>query len=106
MFALISSRMAAWGQPPVSIARILDEGRALFLIKNSWSSRVKMSFVTVASRERLLPKSGGRCSARTELFAHQYCTPYEVAGIMQALRQSFQSQPDCERVSRRSQQRV
>jgi hypothetical protein len=50
MFALISSRMAACGQPPVSMARIREAGRARFLIKNSWSSRVKISFVTVADR--------------------------------------------------------
>ena len=48
MFALISSRIAAWGQPPVSIARMRSAGKARFFIKNSWSSRVKMSFVTVA----------------------------------------------------------
>ena len=51
MFALMSSRIAAWGQPPVSIARIRSEGKARFFIKNSWSSRVKISFVTVAGRE-------------------------------------------------------
>jgi hypothetical protein len=44
----MSSRIAAWGQPPVSIARMRSEGKARFLIKNSWSSRVKISFVTVA----------------------------------------------------------
>jgi len=48
MLAEMSSRMAACGQPPVSIARIRDAGRALFRMRNSWSSRVKMSFVTVA----------------------------------------------------------
>lgn len=47
-FADISSRMAAWGHPPVSIARIRSAGSASFRIRNSWSSRVKMSFVTVA----------------------------------------------------------
>ena len=49
-FALMSSRMAACGHPPVSIARMRDAGSALFLMRNSWSSRVKMSFVTVAMR--------------------------------------------------------
>lgn len=46
--AEISSRTAAWGQPPVSIARIRDAGRALCLVRNSASSRVKISFVTAA----------------------------------------------------------
>lgn len=49
MFAEISSRIAACGQPPVSMARMRSAGRALFLMRNSWSSRVKMSFVTVAA---------------------------------------------------------
>ena len=52
MFALMSSRMAAWGQPPVSIARMRSAGKARFFIKNSWSSRVKISFVTVADGGR------------------------------------------------------
>jgi len=51
MLAEISSRIAAWGHPPVSIAWMRSAGRASFLIKNSWSSRVKMSFVTTAKNE-------------------------------------------------------
>jgi len=49
MLALISSRMAAWGQPPVSMARIRSFGSASLRIRNSWSSRVKMSLVTAAA---------------------------------------------------------
>jgi len=48
MFADISSLIAACGQPPVSMARIRSAGRARFFMRNSWSSRVKMSLVTVA----------------------------------------------------------
>lgn len=48
IFADISSLIAACGQPPVSIARIRSAGKASFRIRNSWSSRVKMSFVTAA----------------------------------------------------------
>jgi len=53
MFAEMSSRMAAWGHPPVSIAWMRSAGRASFLIKNSWSSRVKMSLVTTAKSASL-----------------------------------------------------
>lgn len=48
MLALMSSLIAAWGHPPVSIAKMRDAGSALCLIRNSWSSRVNISFVTVA----------------------------------------------------------
>lgn len=48
MLALMSSRIAACGHPPVSIASIREAGSARFLIRNSWSSRVNISFVTVA----------------------------------------------------------
>lgn len=44
----ISSRIAAWGQPPVSIAFIREGGRALLVIRKVASSVVKMSLVTVA----------------------------------------------------------
>lgn len=44
----MSSRTAAWGQPPVSIARMREGARALWRVRNSASSRVKMSFVTAA----------------------------------------------------------
>ena len=47
-FAEMSSRIAACGHPPVSMARIRSAGRAPFRMRNSWSSRVKMSFVTAA----------------------------------------------------------
>lgn len=43
---LISSLIAACGQPPVSTARILSSGRAPCFIKNSPSSFVNISFVT------------------------------------------------------------
>ena len=46
--ALMSSRTAAWGQPPVSIALMRSGGRAECRIRNSQSSRVKMSLVTAA----------------------------------------------------------
>lgn len=46
--AEMSSRTAAWGHPPVSMARMREAGRARFLVRNSASSRVKMSFVTAA----------------------------------------------------------
>ena len=45
---LMSSRMAACGQPPVSTARMRWGGRAPLLTKKSPSSWVKMSFVTCA----------------------------------------------------------
>ena len=41
-----SSLIAACGHPPVSIAAILSAGSASFLVRNSPSSRVKISFVT------------------------------------------------------------
>ena len=44
----MSSRTAACGQPPVSMARIRGEGRAECRVRNSASSRVKMSLVTAA----------------------------------------------------------
>uniref|UniRef100_A0A7C8ZPW6 Uncharacterized protein n=1 Tax=Opuntia streptacantha TaxID=393608 RepID=A0A7C8ZPW6_OPUST len=47
-FILISSRIAACGQPPVSTARILSSGSAPCLIKNSPSSLVNISLVTAA----------------------------------------------------------
>ena len=43
---LISSRIAACGQPPVSTARILSSGSAPCFIRNSPSSFVNMSLVT------------------------------------------------------------
>lgn len=43
---LISSRIAAWGHPPVSTARILSSGSAPCFTKNSPSSLVNISFVT------------------------------------------------------------
>mmetsp|Transcript_157879 Transcript_157879/g.483795 ORF Transcript_157879/g.483795 Transcript_157879/m.483795 type:complete len:216 (-) Transcript_157879:230-877(-) len=46
-FPVMSSRMAACGQPPVSTARILSGASALFRVKNSASSRVKISLVTM-----------------------------------------------------------
>lgn len=49
MLAEISSRIAACGQPPVSIARIRSAGRASLRMRNSWSSLVKMSLVTAAN---------------------------------------------------------
>ena len=48
ILAEISSRMAACGQPPVSIAVIREGGRARFLMRKEASSWVNMSFVTVA----------------------------------------------------------
>ena len=65
----MSSRTAAWGQPPVSTATIRSlvllayvlpinqnmysyAGRALCLVRNSPSSRVKMSLVTAATLKR------------------------------------------------------
>lgn len=39
-FAEISSRTAAWGQPPVSMARIRDGGRAAWWVRNSASSLI------------------------------------------------------------------
>ena len=44
----MSSRTAACGHPPVSMARIRCGGRAELRVRNSASSRVKMSFVTQA----------------------------------------------------------
>jgi hypothetical protein len=44
----MSSRIAACGQPPVSIAVIRDGGSALLVRRKVASSVVKMSFVTVA----------------------------------------------------------
>lgn len=44
----MSSRIAACGQPPVSIAVMRDGGRALLVRRKVASSVVKMSFVTVA----------------------------------------------------------
>lgn len=44
----MSSRTAAWGQPPVSTATMRSAGRAWLRVRNSQSSRVKMSFVTAA----------------------------------------------------------
>jgi hypothetical protein len=47
--AEMSSLIAAWGQPPVSTALILSlSGKAEFLIRNSASSLVKISFVKTA----------------------------------------------------------
>lgn len=46
--AEISSRIAACGQPPVSIAVIREGGRALLFKRKVASSVVNMSFVTVA----------------------------------------------------------
>ena len=48
-FADTSSRMAAWGQPPVSTAEMRSAGSADLRVRNSASSRVKMSFVTTPS---------------------------------------------------------
>ena len=44
----MSSRTAACGQPPVSMATMRSGVRAPCLVRNSASSRVKMSFVTAA----------------------------------------------------------
>lgn len=44
MFALISSRMAAWGQPPVSIAVMRSVGRASLRMRNSASSRLLRNY--------------------------------------------------------------
>lgn len=94
-FTDMSSRTAAWGQPPVSTARMRSlgkisvgscegkgvevwygngdgngkwaetyAGRALFLVRNSQSSRVKMSFVTAAMEKRVR-----RCLQRASIRA-------------------------------------
>ena len=44
----MSSRTAAWGQPPVSIAEMREGESAWCECRKSASSRVKMSFVTAA----------------------------------------------------------
>lgn len=86
----MSSRTAAWGQPPVSTATMRSlncvsrwsrigkagksrrktvatyAGRALFLVRNSQSSRVKMSFVTAAIEKRVR-KALQRASMRAVL---------------------------------------
>lgn len=48
ILAEISSRMAACGQPPVSIAVMREGGSARFLMRKEASSWVNMSLVTVA----------------------------------------------------------
>lgn len=78
----MSSRTAAWGQPPVSTATMRSlwvcvregwswemlkrsyAGRALFLVRNSQSSRVKMSLVTAAMEKRVR-----RCLQRASIRA-------------------------------------
>ena len=58
----MSSRIAAWGQPPVSTARMRSVGSASFRTRNSASSRVKMSLVTTP---RLIRSRSSRHSAST-----------------------------------------
>jgi hypothetical protein len=79
----MSSRTAAWGQPPVSTATMRSllgrqtcthhaemtygcsyAGKALFLVRNSQSSRVKISFVTAAIENRVR-----RCLQRASMSA-------------------------------------
>ena len=80
----MSSRTAAWGQPPVSIARIRLAGRALCLVRNSASSRVKISLVTAAmekasrkawqsaSMSAVLPDPTGLEKGQLQLFTVRY----------------------------------
>ena len=49
----MSSRTAACGQPPVSMARMRGAGSAELRIRKSLSSRVKMSLVTQAMEKRV-----------------------------------------------------
>lgn len=62
----MSSLTAAWGQPPVSMARMREAGRALCFVRNSASSRVKMSLVT-AAMEKALRRAWQRTSIRAVL---------------------------------------
>ena len=57
MFTEMSSRIAACGQPPVSTPTMRSGVRALWRMRNSASSRVKMSFVTTPSSNSLRSRS-------------------------------------------------
>lgn len=81
-FILMSSRIAAWGQPPVSTARMRSSGSAPCLIKNSPSSFVKISFVTWIWREQIYKRS--RCvikAARCRFYALENVTKTPSAWI-------------------------
>ena len=63
----MSSRIAACGHPPVSTALILPASKASCRVRNSPSSRVKMSLVTAQMSRLSLVKCLQSCSINAVL---------------------------------------
>ena len=81
----MSSRIAAWGHPPVSTARIRPGSKAPCRTRNSPSSFVKMSLVTahsgnlIAQPAAKLQHEGGLPTPNRPADAHSKRPPGQVA---------------------------